>query len=211
MQVRLERLEEARRVVAVGEERGREVVAFSVSAYEKGKKKKKRVLEIGWAKTRIGERVEAIEVHHVVIKEHLALRNGLSVPDRKDGESFVGIPELYLRGRDLWPRSFAAFDVGDSQILPYAQARDLLLIAISSPDRDLPLVGSAVHWPLQVLGLDLALPTSFDIGSLYRTARRDRGIGSTLEDLIKKYSVPYRADLLHNAGEFALNVDENWS
>ncbi|ORY92908.1 hypothetical protein BCR35DRAFT_327986 [Leucosporidium creatinivorum] len=170
---------ESARKEAKGEGEGA-VVAIAVVAYEKGKRRKK-VLEIGWATWTKGAPTSEIKVEHIKIEEYLHIHNGDFVPDRRD-----------------------AFAFGTSKTLPFEEACDLLYDEIeSTPTRPVTLVGNATYLPVSALNLAELQPPPFDLGVLFRSARKDQGVASTLRDMVQWYGVGYEEERLFNAGNNA--------
>lgn len=193
------------------------VVGIAVVTHEKGKRvssidgarlveqrliiaeQRKKVLEIGWATWNKGNPVDEIAVEHVKIKEHLHIHNGDFVPDRRDGESRREV----ARARRSSSAPFTAFAYGISRTLSLEKACDLLWDAIdSTPDRPVTVVANGPYLSSPALDLGDIEPRPFDLGVLFRGARKDQGAPSTLKDMMKWYDVDYQEEKLYNAGQF---------
>jgi len=72
----------------------------------------------------------------------------------------------------------------------------------STSERPVTVVGNATYLPVSALDLGDLHPPPFDLGVLFRSARKDQGVDSTLKDMMKWYGVEYQEERLYNAGKW---------
>lgn len=98
--------------------------------------------------------------------------------------------------------NLTAFAFGNSEILPFEDARKLLLAEVHSTPKDpVNVVATSTQQLSALLRLPHLKPPLLDLDALFKSARHDQDVSTSILDLLSYYKVEHHPELLFNAGQ----------